>query len=479
MAFYNGIEEEDEDEGTGQTVGPESAALGAGAVNAEPGGSGAASKPEPFVGISQYINANKPQAEKLAGQVVSNVDGKAAGVETAIGSAQNSFNQAADSQKVEADDDLFSQVKTNATSVVGDQNKVNSFTKLRDASYSGPQSIQDMDQGNAWGGIQSAIQKAKQAKDLTNTEEGRMGLIKEISNNPRQSQGGLIFDNLLLQSDPNAAKRLQDAGASLNTVDERLAGANQTAAEKAASIKAQNQGVSQLAKGALTEGYAGLGNDLASRESMADLEQQGQVKYLKQAIQNGTLTPEMLAQLKMTAKDNTYGADLSKFINYTDTVDKYSVANQDDIARQSALKSLAGDNSLGDDFLSAARKLGEKGENFQTDLAGYGASKDANLSAYNSAMNDTSVLADIMQVPLKNLTRGPNPTTTGLAEYIKSVERRGLHDNGVTDPKKERALALKYLNEVLYPARDKIQNQFNYNETLGGPRPTTTTRNGV
>jgi hypothetical protein len=283
-----------------------------------------------------------------------------------------------------------------------------------------------------------------------------MGLIKEVSNNPRQSQGALVFDNLLLQSNPGAAGKLQQAGSSLNDIDQRLGSANETAAQKAASVRSGNEAVRNQARGALTEGYTGLGQSLSEREAAADAEQAGQVKMLKQAIASGQLSPEQLAQLKMSAGDKTYGVDLSNFVNYQDGIDKYSVANEDDLARQAALRELAGDMDLGESILSSSSPLGQKGAGFAADLKGFEAAKQKQIQAYNSALNDPSLSADL-------------PQPDGNGGYVARNEGnqtsiQNLYDQ-YKDSTSERGRA--YFKDIIEPAFNKLQQKFNFNQTLG------------
>lgn len=462
MAYYND-EEEQKDEGTGQSTSPDSGVIGSGGGQAPV--TSAKAPDQSFVGISKYLDANKNQSDKLAGQVAGNIDQKAAGVDSALDSAQNSFNQSADSQKVTGDDDLFGQVKSNAQSVVGDPNKVSQFTKLRDANYTGPQNLQTSNGGQDWAGIQSALQTAQNAKAASGTEAGRMGLIKEISNNPRQSQGGLVFDNLLLQSNPNAAGRLSQAGQSLNSFGDKLTAANQADAERAAAIKNQNLAVGQQARNALTEGYTGLQSDLAGRESTADAQQVGQIKALRQAIQNGTLTEDQYKLLNMQAGDKTYGTDLSRFVNYKDDIDKYSVANQDDLARQSALKQLAGDNSLGDDILSSANPLGQKGPGFTTDLAGFQTAKDAGLKKYSNAVADINNNDLNWRDPAYNLDYSSKGSS--LNNVIQATK------NEIARPGADESTINMYQRQLdfLLGKQKQIQNLYNYNTTLGQAVP--------
>ncbi len=373
MAFYNEEDEEQLDPNAPQQTG-ESATIGGSAGGSAAGaaeaGATAAADPKKqsnFVGISQYINANKPQSEKLAGQVAGNVNDKAAMVDTNLGETENSFNQAADAQKVNVDTGLFDEVKTNAQGVAGDAAKKSSFDKAKSASYAGPQNLNET--GN-WGALQASLNKAKQAKAATGTEEGRMGLIKEVSNNPRQSQGALTFDNLLLQSNPNSAGVLQGAGAGLNDIDQRLGTAQSNAASKAKEVSNMNAATSAAAKGALGEGYSGLKNDLTQREAAKDAEQLAYFNKLKETLASGK-DPSALAEFGIDPNSQNFGVSPAAFLNYQDGADIYGVAGNEDLARQEALKSLAGDMDLGGDILSGGRKLGELGKGYAFDTAGY------------------------------------------------------------------------------------------------------------
>ena len=395
MAYYDDIEDEEGQDPGALATGPEAAALGAGGAPAAAQAASAAAPAKAgggFVGISEYINANKPQSEKLAGQVVDSVDQKAQMAEDSLGGLQSSFNQAADSQRVEADDDLLGMVRSNATQVAGDAGKASSFAKQRDASYGGPKTLESVDSGAGWAGLQSALQSAKGAKAATGTEEGRMGLIKEISNNPRQSQGALTFDNLLLQSNPNSASKLQNAGASLNDFDARLGTAQQGAGQKASEIGSFNSATSQKAKDALTGGFQGLGAELGDRESQADAGQAAEIQALRSGVKSGNLTPAQLQMLGMGGDDRTFGVDLLQFLQYSDGIDKNSVATQEDLGRQQALRQLAGDTDLGEDFVNSAA-LGQKGSGFTLDNAGYQQAQAGKQAEYGAMFEDKETAA--------------------------------------------------------------------------------------
>lgn len=445
MAFYN--EEEDEQgevAGTGITVGPEAGTVGAvGSGGAAPAGG----LPGNFVGISDYINANKTQSEKLADQVAGKVDEKAQMADKSLEEAQTSFNQKAEAQKVNVDEDLLGQVQSNAESVVSDPNKVTSFNQIRNAQYAGPKALEETEQ---WGGLQSALQQARGAKEAAGTEQGRMGLIKEVSNNPRQSQGALTFDNLLLQSNPNAAQKLQAAGSNLGSFDQRLEGAKQTAAQKAAEIQGLNTAAAQRARDAVKQGFTGLGEQLSQREAQADAAEAARVQAIQEGIRTGKVTPDILQALNMSAQDKTYGVDLSQFLQYQDRIDKNSVATQEDLARQAALRALAGGDDLGQDFINSAA-LGQRGQSFDIDLPAYLAAQDQVKNRFNAAFTDKA----------STEWDRTNQQGSDIGSSLDDIIR-------ILGPIQNQSPVYKARYEDALVQKAALQNKYNFNKTLGG-----------
>jgi hypothetical protein len=465
VAFYEDDEEEGK-EGQPQTLGAPSSVI-SGAESQSPQAPAPAQaaahapKPEPFFGISQYINANRPQSEKLADRVAGQVNQKAGAVDEALNSASNSFNQAASSQEIKPDEDLFSQVRSSAEQVASDPNKVNQFNSFKNAQYTGPKSLEDLDSGSAWSGIQSALAKAKQAKDSTATEQGRMGLVKELAAGKNPSQGALTFDNLLLQSNPQAISKLQAAGSGLKDADERLKAANLTAQTKAKSIEDQDALVRSSAQNAITSGWDDLKNSLTQRELEKDNEQKANVESLRDAIKTGNLSPEQLGVLGLDPNLRTYGQDLSRYINYKDDADIYSGATDSDVARQNALLSLAGDIDLGGPILSSAKAIGQTGKGFTLDPAGIKSAQVSGSLPYIQAMNERG---GANQLGVKTLDGRLWPDKQSLASVIKVYEDMSKGELVRSDAESKQAA--KYLKDVLYPMRDKIQKQYGYNDTL-------------
>jgi hypothetical protein len=382
MAFYD--EEEEQEAGGPQQLSAQSGDVGSGGgmgASGAPAGAEAPKAQENFVGISQYLNANKPQSEKLAGQVAGNIEEKAKGFESALGGAKTSFDQQADSQKVVGDDALFGQVKTNAEKLADEQK--GSFAKMRDAQYKGPASLEDTD---SWAGLQSSLKKAQDAGKAASSEEGRMGLIKEISNNPRQSQGALTFDNLLLQNNPNAAAKLKQAADPISGFGDKINEANLGAASKAKDVAGTNQKTREAARGSLAEGYGGLKSSLAEREAAADAEQQTQFQNIQKQLSQGSASNDLLAKLGLTGDMSTYGIKPSDFLNYVDGANTASVAGEDDLARQQVLRELAGGAvDLGNPLIEG--ELGKLQNPYAFDSSGFGGAVTARETEFQNQVS--------------------------------------------------------------------------------------------
>lgn len=429
MAYYDDTDEDEQPNGasntsapstsvngsgTGQSTSAQSGTVDSGAPTAAAGtstasgvgSSGGAPAPngaskESFVNISQYLNANQPQSQKLAGQVAGDINQKASDVDNSLNSTVNSFDQAADAQKVTENSDLLNNVKNNAESVTADPNQTSAFGQQLGATYSGPNQLEDLNSGNDWATLQSQLQTAQNAKDESNSESGRMQLIKDVSNSPRQSQGALTFDNLLLQSNPNSAAQLQAAGSSLGSFADRETAADQAAQTYAQNVAAGNQTTATDAQTALTGGWQGLSDSLNQRLADKNTADSQSVSDLQTALANKTATEDQLTQLGIAnpnnlsnvpnadlAQQSYYGVNPGSYITGNTDTDIYSVANQQDLARQAALQQLAGQSViLGSPVLSPIATLGQSGPAYNFNSGGFTSAIAGAQSQYQSALN--------------------------------------------------------------------------------------------
>lgn len=471
MAFYD--EEEEQEAGGPQQLSAQSGDVGSGGgmgASGAPVGAEAPKAQENFVGISQYLNANKPQSEKLAGQVAGNIEEKAKGFETALGGAKSSFDEQADKQKVVGDDALFGQVKSNAEKL-GDEQK-GSFAKMRDAQYQGPNSLEATD---SWAGLQSSLKKAQDAGKAASSEEGRMGLIKEISNNPRQSQGALTFDNLLLQNNPNAAAKLKQAADPISGFGDKINEANLGAANKAKDIAGINQKTRDAARGSLAEGYGALKSSLAGREAAEDAKQQDQFKNIQKQLAQGSASNDLLAQLGLTGDMSTYGISPSDFLSYVDGANTASVAGKDDLARQQVLRELAGSAlDLGNPLIEG--ELGKLQNPYAFNSSGFTGAVGAKEAEFQNQVS--GIDSEINRIESLPIPAGARTSAEGVAKWREKQQK------DLAELRSERSALenqykanTKVANSMLVPG---VQNQLVGSQKLGvAPSAKTKTRSGV
>jgi len=346
VAFYD----EEEDEGGQENLaggvpkGQVSTVVGAGAPGGAGTGTGATKKPDSsgnFVGISQYLDANKQQAQKLGQQTSGLIDTAASEARNQLGQLQSEA-----SQNIRAVDSLGDDLKgrvSGAAETLSDQER----QRIKDtasAQYTGPKAVTDL------ANYQTAAQAAKTAQEraqMAQTEEGRMGLISKVNEGPR-TQGMNVFDQALLQAGggremvEQAAQRTQDIPSALNQTKEQ--------------IQQQIGGATQQTQQAQADAFETIQNALRSwqeqfnprvQEAQNALVQEQQ-RLMTDIGQNPyELDNETMAALGLRAGDRLFGTDLNQFINQASPSDitAANVATTDDYARYAALADLAGDQS--------------------------------------------------------------------------------------------------------------------------------------
>lgn len=259
MAFWN--QQEEDENAQGGPVGSEpptgggpggSSVVGdgggagspqaAGAATAAPGANQA--KPNTFAGIADYVKANKPQTQKLAGNVAGQVTDLGNQAKSSLEGAQNTFNQAVDQNTVKLDEGVFNQAKNDTTNFVKDQNNVDQFSKMRDASYAGPEDIAGQDYFNP---VSQAFTKANQATENTKTESGQRSLVSDLQKQQRGrvNQGALELNTALLRGDEGARSTLEGARTANAGLNDLLGGASAASKARAAEAKATTDATKQ------------------------------------------------------------------------------------------------------------------------------------------------------------------------------------------------------------------------------------------
>ncbi len=316
-----------------------------------PGGpapkSPAQSNPGAFVGIQQYLDANKPQSQKLAQSVGGEVTGLGDTARGAIAQGQNSFNQDVNAGTTSFDSDLGNRVQNNAETL-NDADKTK-FKQEQGAQYSGPNSFQE---AAYYQPTQNAVNAANQAAANTKTDEGQRQLLNPLENKAKHgtSQGIGTFDTALLQSAPNARTELANARQSVSDIDPKLQQAISNALSGATAAKTTTQNTAASAKQALQSGVGTLNTALPQKYNQfttdADAYNKNLTKLGSQLGYNPQDTndyTELYKTLGITPDQPLYGTrDFQNYLKAPAPTSLSQFASPEEAARYAALQDLGG-----------------------------------------------------------------------------------------------------------------------------------------
>ncbi len=194
MAYYFGQEDEENQNAPGGVetskpstviqggaIAPETAAASTATAN------NARTNPGNFVGISQYLDANKPQSAALANKVGGVITGSADTAQNELKTKAADTDQQIKANTVGFDQGAVDQLNTDATKA-----DVGKLQGLKSATYKGPESLGSID----------SLGAVKQNVANADTEEGRRQLVSSLYKDQPLKKGALTFDNLLLQAAP-------------------------------------------------------------------------------------------------------------------------------------------------------------------------------------------------------------------------------------------------------------------------------------
>jgi hypothetical protein len=190
-----------------------------------------------FQNLNDYLSAN--QGSGFAGEFSGKVNNDINQAGSAIDSASQQFKDRSDQGTVQEDSGLLNNALSNPSDFVQNSDNVNKFSKMRDASYSGPSAFSDL--GDSYSKAQSATQKSQDVSDAYGSEGGRFALLDNYFGRPDYKQGEKTLDNLLVQNDPQTAQNIQTA--KQNTANMQTA--FQNAGQNASNYAAGNKGTTE------------------------------------------------------------------------------------------------------------------------------------------------------------------------------------------------------------------------------------------
>lgn len=196
-----------------------------------------------YTNLQSYLSANKEQASDMANRVVGNIENQGSQAKSAVDSIQSGFKSKVDESVVRPNDNLINEAASNPTEFIKDQDRVQQFTKMRDAQYKGPVNLVDE---AGFADAQKKAQNVQSRLKATETEAGRFGLVQEQFGKPTYTRGQQRLDQLLLQNDPTAKQKFADVRNQLSGLDEYLNRAATTASSYAQQAKQDTENARQM-----------------------------------------------------------------------------------------------------------------------------------------------------------------------------------------------------------------------------------------
>lgn len=360
MAFYNPQDDEDGDtvdaQSGGVQIGPQSSTLSdAPGAASGPNAPGAPDKGGNFVGITKYLEANKPQAAKLgdqaAGVINTSADQARQGVASLQSEAQNKIKPVSS-----LDESLSSKIANGAETLTGDER--NTVKSTANAQYKGPNDVAGL--GDAYTNAVKAQKVAQTNIDNSGTEQGRMGLISQINNKPR-TQGMNVFDNALLQAGGGREKLAQSAAANqdikggLDAASEQIRNQIGRADDPSTPDVDESAGAIGQTNKAQADAYKKVQDAMSAWRSGFDPKvsaAQDAFTAKQNALTEDLGNQDLFSQDTMGLYglgegERFYGLDLNSYLNpaTVSDINAGNIASAQDYARYSALADLAGDTS--------------------------------------------------------------------------------------------------------------------------------------
>lgn len=306
------------------------------------GGVSAPTNSGSYTNLQKYLNANQgfdSSQGGLGGEIASNINNSAQGINQNIQGASNAFNQQAQQaqqsyavptsyQPVSTAPVSGAMLDTNQTpagpaasapspsqassstpsyqsylnSIIGNagnaqQSDIQSVNNMANANYAGPTSLNSLTGNQNLGALQLQTGNlANQAND-TQSEQGRMSLLNQMFGNNNYTQGQQTLDNLLIQNSPQQMAQLNGVNQTANTTQQALNNANTAATGSAAQDTANAQAIQQYTQGALNSAITGENSALGQQASTANANATAAQNSLLQALQTGQFSNSQAQQL--------------------------------------------------------------------------------------------------------------------------------------------------------------------------------------
>lgn len=326
---------------------------GGGASTAAPTSSGGTSSGR-FNNIRKYLDANKgfkAESGGLAGQIAGNITNQASQVQQNVQKAGQAFNQQAQQNISQYNNpDVVKQALADPNQFAQSADNLAKFSAIRDASYGGPKSLQDLSGEQGLARLQTQAANVSDQVKQGQSEAGRFNLLKNMYGKPTYTAGQQNLDNLLLQSNPEQLKRIQASRQTASNVNRNLQQSEQSAQQQAAQAQAQAAQIQQTTRGLTNQAVQDTQKSVQDQLPAAQAAQQKAAADFANQIKSGYISPEDLARFqaadpRLQSGMELYGANLLPYVQTAGDIRAETIATPEQYQRFQALGKLLGNTA--------------------------------------------------------------------------------------------------------------------------------------
>jgi hypothetical protein len=381
-----------------------------------------------YVGIDQYLGANKQGGERLAGTMAEDLTKRHAGHKANIGKLQTGFTEQSGAERIK---DISGQIKADPTKITSEQ-----FGRTV-GGYQGPSTLQDIE---GYGKTAAGVEQFGSRLGMTETQPGQTTLLREQFGKPQYTRGQSRLDAALLSAAPGARDKFANIRQSLGGLGSELGAAESTAAGIGSQYLSEGQKYSDLARSTLSSERENLLGALESERDRVnqarEAEYQAELDKIMGQVKSDT-GGSLLERIAARKADERNKAQ-AQFLTQGKAAGISDIATDEQRARDAALATLAG--NIG--FLGEGQDLGQA---FNFDQAGW-----------NKVYQDKFAPKDTGFVPKSTADKAYVPKDIGLEfpDVTAGVAQIGT----AKDPKKKKKKKSDY-REVEQKAVPKLDKQ--------------------
>lgn len=325
-----------------------------------------------FTNLNNYLKANQNYNKDnggLAGKVVGNVQQQGQQLQNNIQGAQQTFQQQGQNAIGQVNNlNTVQQAVSNPVSVANNADDLAKVQASANASYTGPNSLQDLTGAQNQGTLEAKAQDYSSQVKQGQTESGRFNLLKNMFSRPSYSQGQQTLDNVLIQGNKDQLGALKGANRDVANVNNSLNAANSSAQQQATAFKNQANDIRTQTNDLLNNRVTAENQAIQDRYTQAQQQQTDAMNQFINSLQTDAVAGPQASAFGLTPYMETYNVDPAQYLN-KQNLTAQNTATADQYANIAALQKLIGGNASGDVSSILAQYASAPSEQFDPNTA--------------------------------------------------------------------------------------------------------------